>query len=342
MLGDSMNVTYSKYDIATGVQKLKTRTGLLVSTAALLLSSGGGLSFALLGTTHADSLNGVNFESPAYVLGNINGQHGWSKTGPFDAAVVNNSDYGFTGLGSQSLRISNSKTSGSFSDQTYSPSLVNEAGETDALNNGYSGGVRQSHFEAQFTLASTTKADKGMALSVSPERGDGARMSYLRFEDQADGVHVFFDDVTDLTHVTNADMFNETDIATLSYASAHTVKFSMDLFNGPDNDVVKISLDGKVAATGTSWEDYYRYDTESNPTLANNSRTVDSLLFREAGDAVASNEGLGYLIDNVSLLSGASVPSDKDQCKNNGWKNYGATYKNQGDCVSFVASKGKN
>ena len=34
-------------------------------------------------------------------------------------------------------------------------------------------------------------------MTVSPDRGDGARMSYLRFEDQADGVHVFFVDVTD-------------------------------------------------------------------------------------------------------------------------------------------------
>ena len=30
-------------------------------------------------------------------------------------------------------------------------------------------------------------------ISVSPDNGQGARMSYLRFEDRADGVHVFFD-----------------------------------------------------------------------------------------------------------------------------------------------------
>ena len=34
-----------------------------------------------------------------------------------------------------------------------------------------------------------------MHMSVSPDNGSGARMSYLRFEDQSDGVHVFFDDV---------------------------------------------------------------------------------------------------------------------------------------------------
>jgi hypothetical protein len=31
----------------------------------------------------------------------------------------------------------------------------------------------------------------------------------------------------------------------------------------------------------------------------------------------------------------------KDQCKNGGWLNYGV-FKNQGDCVSFVATGGKN
>lgn len=40
------------------------------------------------------------------------------------------------------------------------------------------------------------------------------------------------------------------------------------------------------------------------------------------------------------------VLTTKDQCKNNGWKtlkdDLGKSFKNQGDCVSFVATKGKN
>jgi hypothetical protein len=35
------------------------------------------------------------------------------------------------------------------------------------------------------------------------------------------------------------------------------------------------------------------------------------------------------------------LPTKMDQCKNGGWKTYGV-FKNQGDCVSFVATKGKN
>jgi hypothetical protein len=36
------------------------------------------------------------------------------------------------------------------------------------------------------------------------------------------------------------------------------------------------------------------------------------------------------------------MPTTKEQCKNGGWQNYGSTFKNQGDCVSFVATGGKN
>lgn len=36
-----------------------------------------------------------------------------------------------------------------------------------------------------------------------------------------------------------------------------------------------------------------------------------------------------------------SLPTSKDQCKNGGWRQCGV-FKNQGDCVSFVATKGKN
>jgi hypothetical protein len=35
------------------------------------------------------------------------------------------------------------------------------------------------------------------------------------------------------------------------------------------------------------------------------------------------------------------LPISKEQCKNGGWRSY-AVFKNQGDCVSFVATGGKN
>jgi hypothetical protein len=43
----------------------------------------------------------------------------------------------------------------------------------------------------------------------------------------------------------------------------------------------------------------------------------------------------------AKIGSSVALPTSKDQCKNGGWNTFGM-FKNQGDCVSFVATKGKN
>src|SRR5690242_19253206 len=90
----------------------------------------------------------ANFESPTFTTGNINGQDGWSKTGAYDVAVATNS-YGFSSFGTQSLRLSDSVTSGSFGDQTFSKSLTQPAGESNALDLSNNTGTWQRHFETQ-------------------------------------------------------------------------------------------------------------------------------------------------------------------------------------------------
>ncbi len=37
-----------------------------------------------------------------------------------------------------------------------------------------------------------------------------------------------------------------------------------------------------------------------------------------------------------------AVTVTKDSCKDGGWMNYGGLFKNQGDCVSYVSTQGKN
>jgi hypothetical protein len=135
----------------------------------------------------------------------------------------------------QALRISNAVTSGSFGDQAFSPGLTEPAGET-----------ARKHFEASFDVATTSDAvQPGLAISVSPDNGHGARMSYLRFEDHADGVRVFFDGAN------AAGGFDETRIATLEPASAHSIRF---LINFRHADDVKVFIDGKKAISGTTGE----------------------------------------------------------------------------------------
>lgn len=45
----------------------------------------------------------------------------------------------------------------------------------------------------------------------------------------------------------------------------------------------------------------------------------------------------------TQITQPSTEPTDKEQCKNNGWREFvNPSFKNQGDCVSFVATKGKN
>ena len=67
-----------------------------------------------------------------------------------------------------------------------------------------------------------------------------------------------------------------------------------------------------------------------------------------SGDRVSTNVIFSPWLTTADLngpCHGANV-TNKDQCKNGGWQtlfdNHGNGFKNQGDCVSFVATKGKN
>lgn len=270
----------------------------------------------------------VNFEQNTYVVGNINNQDGWTKTGGYDAAVVSNT-YGFGSFGSQTFRISDAVTSGSFGDQTFAKPLSDAVGEADSTFGSFATTAKERHFEMQFDMATTMPTQQtGLHLSVSPDRGDGSRMSYLRFEDSTLGVNVFFVDVQGHTNPAN---FVESQIATdLDRGESHTIKLTLDTYNGPSNDVVKVWVDGLLVKTGTSWENYYRYDSESS--FEQTPRVVKTVLFRAGGVAVVADSGEGFIFDNLTLSSGRI----EDLCKGNGWQELG--FKNQGLCVSSVVS----
>jgi hypothetical protein len=253
---------------------------------------------------YADSVS-ADFENPPFTLGNVNGQDGWVFTSPtYDVEV--DSSGGTTGFGAQSLRISNAVTSGSFGDWVFAKPLTSAAGESAIAT--------ESHYEAQFDIASAVPGSEqtDLQVSVSPDDGNGSRMSFLRFEDESDGVHVIFFDVTNPGPLPTVSSFNGTDIATLNRSVPHTVKFVMDFVDGPGNDVVEIWIDGVLAHTGTSWEDYYRFDPEQNGN-GNVLFPVDTLIFQARGNGstsnVPANDGNGFLFDNIELTSSTPVPT---------------------------------
>ena len=247
----------------------------------------------------------VDFES--FATGSVNGQDGWTSghgssfCPVYDEGVVSNT-YGYPSFGTQSLRISNAIACGSFNDQTFSPSLTDEAGETSASTSTYSGGTRQPFFEAQWDFASTVPGSEQPGLSVvaSADRGDPSRMSWLQMTDTPAGLQLNFEDYQ------HALMdFVTTPIASgLDRTVPHTVKVTLQFVDGPSNDVVKVYLDGALIHTGTTWEDYYRDWAGGIPA------PVDSMMFRVAGTAVPSVSGQGFLIDNFSSYSGPVPTAD--------------------------------
>ena len=65
----------------------------------------------------------------------------------------------------------------------------------------------------------------------------------------------------------------------------------------------------------------------------------------DACDPDDDNDGLPDTEDSDPFDNQNAKPSNKDQCKNDGWRRYrvgGKPFKNQGDCVSYVATRGKN
>lgn len=260
----------------------------------------------------AENLPVIDFNS--YSLGTVNGQDGWSSLGAagsgcaaYDHQIVDGTIYGYGAIfGARSLRMSNAVTSGCFGDQTFSKSLANSAGESSAENGSYAGGTRQSYFEAQWDFASTVPGAEQPGLSVvaSPDRGDGARMSWIQMADKPEGLQINFNDYQRSfdTTCTTGDGFRLSNLVSgLSRNVPHTIKVSMLFVDGAANDVVKVYVDGILRGAGTSWEDYFR-DCEGKPT-----RTVDSILFRTGGAAAPATLNNGFVIDNLRLAS--STPS---------------------------------
>src|SRR5262249_7299915 len=89
------------------------------------------------------------------------------------------------------------------------------------------------------------------------------------------------------------------DLGTLPRDVPHTIKFWMKLNPGPDNDLVRIYIDGHDSGQCfTTWENFYRSVGQSVP---NN----DRLQFRSTGEHEdLSLIGNGFLFDNVSTTTG--------------------------------------
>jgi len=293
----------------------------LLLAAALVAATSAYNGKSSCGSRPASFVNGqcyrdhvkVNFEN--YSLGNINGQDGWKRTNPnIDSNVVDTT--GRSGFGKKALQISNA-VSGSFGDQTFVKPLKDSVGESGSTASTFTAGKRYKTFEAAFDLAAVEPNNPKVDLhmSVSPDRGDGSRMSFLRFVDTPQGIVVTFNDVKQMYAVGDPNCYNagrplatrygpcaifdDLQIATLNRKRKNRIGFYLHTANGNYNDVVKIYINGKLVHTGTSWESYYKEDVESGAEQS--VRIVKTLLFRASGHAEPLHINKGFLIDNIVM-----------------------------------------
>lgn len=102
-----------------------------------------------------------------------------------------------------------------------------------------------------------------------------------------------------------------------------------------DNSV-QAFLDGNSVGTASSFTTV----TDSSPiTITTGSHTFKFVVKNDAYDGPFNPTGLLY--ETTINYCVPKFPTTKDQCKKGGWEDFGI-FKNQGDCVSFVATKGKN
>jgi hypothetical protein len=93
--------------------------------------------------------------------------------------------------------------------------------------------------------------------------------------------------------------------------------------------VFVVAVDGGAAGSGLDTLDVInRLDLLGLPNTPPTDCTVAGL--RATGDPVTHGD--------VVVVDAPEAPTSKDQCKNGGWRNFPA-FKNQGGCVSFVATK---
>jgi uncharacterized repeat protein (TIGR01451 family) len=277
---------------------------------------------ALAGTVTTD-FEGFTVCSPAARVFDapctVNGQDGWKsglpgKIGPtlpigYDQQVVNNSDlYRYPGthpapaaFGAKSLRISNAYNtappdlSPEYHSQTYSKPTTDAAGQS----------LTNTVFTGEFSFISVTPdaEQPGLHIDVSPSDAEGGRMSYIGLTDEPTGIDVlFYDTAPDGSYVPY-------DLGIVPRDKPHTIKFWIRLVPGPNNDLVRITIDGKdVGQCFTTWESSY-------PKVP----VIDRLLFRSTGaQVIDSLIGGGFLFDNVTVTTapnggpqGCDLPIEK-------------------------------
>ena len=248
------------------------------------------------GVAAADTVT-TDFEPPGFHLGSVNGQDGWTSAMPGDVpALPAGYDQevfpvsGIPGFGTQSLRHSNAynEPSEEFHFLTNSKPTVEPAGEHEA-NTEYRG-------QFSFTSFDPDAQQPQLYMTMSPDDGEGGRMSAVRIIDEPRGFRAVIYDTPDPA---TGNFVSYVARRVYSRDEVHTVRFWIKFVPGENNDIVRIFIDGEdignsLGVCFTSWENFYRAAEQREPPVTR------SMIFRAAGGVDNTLVGHGFLFDNVA------------------------------------------
>jgi uncharacterized repeat protein (TIGR01451 family) len=271
---------------------------MVLTTAVSMVLLACGVAVADTVTTDFESFQVCSPPQPVFAAPcTVDDQDGWKsglpgEIGPslpigYDQQVVANSGAP-SAFGAKSLRISNAYNTApptaapEYHSQTYSTPTAGPAGES----------LANTEYTAQFSFISTkpNEHQPDLHMDVSPDNGEGGRMSYIGLTDKPAGIRVTFYDVPEPNGA-----FVSYYLGTLTRNASHTITFWIKLNPGRDNDRVAIFIDGGgVGRCFTTWENSYPQPVPIS----------DRLLFRSTGAQVIQNlVGYGYLFDNVTTTT---------------------------------------
>ena len=321
-----MRLTYSKYSIAHGVKRVKTKTAVAL-TALGLVAGGGGLSLANLITAHATPITTVTVT-----------QNDLDNTSANPAVVMNDGLNKWFMYNDTTDAVDN--TLGSFVVGPTTP-LFNRGSAAFTL--GASPNDRKNIATYRFSGTKLADIDTLFYVAYSHSGVAGANESpFLAFNVDFNGTGAW---QKRLVYVPSANMAS---------VPQDTWNF-YDAFNGGNT----LWTWSGYAANGNKWPDGNTSEYRSwNNILASFTGVrilpVDGWLGVRVGepgpagytgnvDAFALGTSTGTTIYDFEPLV---QPSGKDDCKGDGWKTLvngqNSAFKNQGACVSYVASNGKS
>lgn len=245
------------------------------------------------------------FTDDSFTIGRINSQNGWESAAgePFDEGVENIGPQACRGAGV--WHISNAYASGGFGNQPRSPAFVKSSGESTLRSPGGGDSMYyEFYFKTKSMVSDKSAMDVSFASSPSIDRLDLIRI--LNASDLSKGLQVLVRDGVNLT---------AHEVATnLTRGIWHHLKVVVTTPDGYGNDVLKIYINGLLAGTYTTWEDWRQ--ALPSPSLA-----YSRVMFR-IPTTIHEPAAAGFYLDDFQQVTfDSSAPTTVIESYRTGFEN---------------------